>query len=329
MLLRPARAVLPLFAAALGAQSAAGGEPPAAVAAWLASDQVDEALLDKATAALLDREDGMALLGARLRPALATPAAKETKGLIALATRTVLGFLDRAQKSGMVFRGQYDPLQALQPYAGDLLFRLLLDSPDWFPHTHRSTLVPAIRDLQKGAPDAARLAAVLEIAGNVDLEPAVLRTALSCLLWQWGRKELLAARFDELRRASAEGDAEDRIGALRELARLQYEVADYERATATHAALVVLADHAHLRLQPSDWYWGACWFALKGDCDRGLQALDRCAELQAAADVDESHKLPRKLFESDPELARLRADPRFARVLERAFPEAAGGGKGR
>ena len=65
---------------------------------------------------------------------------------------------------------------------------------------------------EKRAPDAARLAGVLEIAGNVDLEPAALRTALSCLLWQWGRKELLAARFEELRRASAEGDAEDVAG---------------------------------------------------------------------------------------------------------------------
>jgi hypothetical protein len=38
-------------------------------------------------------------------------------------------------------------------------------------------------------------------------------------------------------------------------------------------------------------------------------------------------KLPHALWQIDPDLAALRADPRFAAVLKRAFPEAQGEGK--
>jgi hypothetical protein len=46
-------------------------------------------------------------------------------------------------------------------------------------------------------------------------------------------------------------------------------------------------------------------------------------ELQAASDVDQSIKLPRKLFEQDPEIELLRKAPEFAGLLARAFPKRA------
>jgi hypothetical protein len=235
----------------------------------------------------------------------------------------VLEYLRRTEKSGMTFAGQHAPLKSLQPFAGDLLQRLLLATPDWYPDTHRRQLVPALRDLYATPPSSATLLGVIAIVENVEIEPADLRQDLACLLWQWGHKEYAQARLDELQAASGEGDAEDRIYALRQLGGLQYRLRDYGRAAGTHAALGALADRAGIRLSPTDWYWTATCHALAGNQERGLVALRRCVELQAASDVDQSIKLPRKLFEQDPEIELLRKAPEFAGLLARAFPKRA------
>jgi hypothetical protein len=300
-------------------------DPPAvekAVQAWLDSDQVDEALLQIAAKAVLADTKGLPWLGKRLIPAIAAPAEKGNKGLTVLAMHVTLGFLERAKQSGMVYRGQYSELAALQPFAVNLLFQLLLETPDWYPHTERGRLVPAIRDLQSTRPDDRRLEAVVDIVDDVEREPAELRYALSCLLWQWGRREHLIVRIDELKRESMEGDAADRVLAMRALAKLWYDVEDYAKASQTHASLTKLAASSSVPLSPTDWYWAACCHAMRGDVDQGIAALTECAKMQASDAVDESHKLPRSLFERDPEIAKLRADARFAGLLEIAFPKA-------
>lgn len=299
-------------------------DPPAmekAVQAWIESDQVDEAILQRAAKAVLADANGLTWLGKQLAPALAAPAEKRNKGLTVIAMHVVLGFLERAKQSGMVYRGQYADLAALQPFASNLLFQLLLETPDWFPHNERGRLVPAIRDLQPERPDARRLEGVVDIVEDAERESADLRYPLSCLLWQWGRREHLIVRIDELKRESMEGDAADRVLAMRALAKLWYDVEDYTKASQTHASLTKLAAASSVPLSPTDWYWAACCHAMRGDVDQGIAALMECAKLQASESVDESHKLPRNLFERDPEIAKLRADSRFAGVLELAFPK--------
>jgi hypothetical protein len=309
---------------ATGQGETGGGEPgalAAAVDAWLASDLVDEKRLQATVQAVLaDPALGLPWLGVRLRQALAAPTERASKGITALSTHVVLGFLQRTRESGITWRGQYAPLRELQPFAGDLLVQLLLQTPDWFPDTHRGHLVPALRDLFPTAPSMPVLLGVVAIVENTEIEPASLRLDLSCLLWQWGRKEPAQQQLAQLRAAAAEGDADDRLFALRQLAHLQYRLGDYVRAAATHASMRVLADSARIRLSPTDWYWAACCSALTGDREGGIAALRRCAALQASAEVDASLKLPRKLFEHDPEIALLRADPRFAELLAQAFP---------
>ena len=55
--------------------------------------------------------------------------------------------------------------------------------------------------------------------------------------------------------------------------------------------------------------------------DAGFAALSRCADMHASDRVDPVRKLPRALWQIDPDLAALREDPRFAAILARAFPE--------
>ncbi|MEI6128672.1 MAG: hypothetical protein WCR59_01255 [Planctomycetota bacterium] len=293
-----------------------------AVAVWVDSDQVDAALLAQTVKLVLDDKAGLQWLGAQQPPTLARHDEKASKAIAALSLHVLLGFLERAKNSGMVFRGQYEPLRALLPVATNTLFELLLRTPDWFPFSERSRLLPAIRDLQPECPDDRRLTGVVEIAENTGLESEAFRVEVACLLWQWGRKEYLMPCIDELKQQTMEGDAENRLVALRALAKLWYEVAEYQKAAMVHSSLKKTAEVARQKLAPTDWYWSACCQSMLGEVDRGIAALLECAALQASDTVDESRKLPRKLFEQDPEVAKLRADPRFVDVLKLAFPKA-------
>ncbi len=294
-----------------------------AVEVWLESDGNVAALRERAAAALNADAGvgrpcaGLRWLGAQLRDPGAT--GKTRRMLRELATELLLVQIEEQRNSGMSFRGQHAALSLLQPFAAERLLELLLQTPDWFADTRRAHLVPAIADLQVDAPSPPILLGTLDLIEATDTEPEDLRYALSWLVWQWGRKEYVEKRAASLRAASAEGDAEDRILALRSLGDLWYRVQDYGRAAATHRALAQMATANHFELLPNDWYWGACYASLGGRVDDGIAALGRCADRLASPALDSSHRLPRKLFEQDPEIARLRADPRFAAILAHAF----------
>ena len=121
--------------------------------------------------------------------------------------------------------------------------------------------------------------------------------------------------------ATTEGDGEDRVNATLLLADYFNLLRDYRRAAAAHRAAQALARGADVELLPVAWYSAACVHALNGDQERGLEALRRCAEMHASPHLDESRRLERKLFEQDPEIASLRADPSFGALLELAFGE--------
>ena len=317
---------LSLLLAALSAQQQDPVEPKPQscielAEAWLASDQSNQDQKQSvAQAMVVAQAESFPWLCAALQKAT-DAASTRSKGLRALLVDVVLGFVEAQRRSGVVYRGQYAPLAALQPFAGELLFELLLRTPDWLADTRRVHLVPAIFDLQKTQPEPSLLLGVVDIVENVEIEPADLRNALAALLWQWGRKEFVEARAKLLRDQSGEGDAEDRVLAFRELGDLWYRVQEHKRAASAHAAMVALADSAKLELLPADWYWGACYNGLAGKLDAGFVALARCADMHASDRVDPVRKFPRALWEIDPDLAALRADPRFAAILLRAFPE--------
>lgn len=332
---------LPLFVAfALGiasAKAAAQQEPQPktepfprfdqAIEAWIASDGQNQDRRKAVCALVLATErESFPWLAAAVR-AESDSQSNRSKALRALLIDVVLAFIEQKRTSGVVFRGQYLGLAALQPQACEILFELLLRTPDWLADTRRVHLVPAILDLQKTQPEPSLLLGVVDLVEDVEIEPADLRNALAGLLWQWGRKEHVEARARALRDQSGEGDAEDRLLAFRELGDLWYRVQEHKRAAAAHASLAAIADTAKLELTPTDWYWGACYNALAGKIDAAFVALNRCADLQASDRVDVVRKLPYALWQIDPDLQALREDVRFVEVLKRAFPNADGEGK--
>jgi len=291
---------------------------PAAAARWLASDQTSRPLLDEAVAALLSSpEKGFTWLGGQLARTDAEQSFR--KGVDSLVVHATLEFVRRQRTCGMRFDGQYLPLRHAQPRVGEFLFELLLDTPEWYPHTHRVHLIRPLRELQTTPPAEPQLGRIIAMAEDAAREPDNLRHALAALLWQWGHKELAQQALETLQRASGEGDAAARVGSLLELAEFQYELRDYRGAAATHRSVFALATSSEIELKPIDHYASACAHALAGDVERSITSLQRCAERLASPDLDSSHRLTRELFEKDPELAAVRRDPRWTAIVARAF----------
>ncbi len=285
---------------------------------WLAAEQPTRAQLDTALDRLLaEAATGFEWLG-RARSAAGPDDSARRKTIESLATHAVVEFVRRQQRAGVRYAGQYAALSKLEPFAGELLFSLLLETPAWFPHTHRARLVPALRDLFPRAPSEARLVQVATLAKS-SIEPEDLVRALDGLSWQWGDKQAAQARIDELKRASAEGDVEERVRVMLDLAELWYDLREYRSAAATHRAVLALAHGSSVVLRPAHHYASACAHALSGDVEQGIAALQRCAAAQADPGTDASHRLARALWEKDPEIAVLRSDPRYAKICAEAF----------
>lgn len=324
MIALPAAMAVP--AAAQPPQRAA--EVAAAAERWCGSDQTSEEQLAATVGTLLvEPAVGIAWLAAELPPATRAPAEPRSKGVVALGTRVVLEFLRRQHATSMTFQGQYDALLPLQPFAGELLLDLLLETPDWYPHTHRIRLVGALRDLLPRPPATTRLDAIVRLVEDAAIEPTNLRRALAALLWQWGTKQYAQAMVVDLVAATGEGDAEDRVQTTLELADFYTQLREYRQAATAHRSAQTLARQTQVGLRPIAWYAAACVHALLGDVERGIAALEELAALQASPDLDGSLRVARTMLETDPELAPLRRDPRFPSLLARACPAAPPGAK--
>ena len=303
------------------ADSAQGGVAKVREAAekWLATDQTSEELMaDTVGVVLADPPVGLAWLGEQMAAAGAASNTRRGKGLNSLSVQAALEFLRRTHKSGMTFVGQYDPLRGLDRFAADLLFKLLVDTPEWYPLTFRVRLVPALRDVQLRSPTIGRLDSIIAIVED-DRETTALRNGLAAALWQWGKPEYAKRVLKRLIAETAEGDGEDRVGATLVLADYYNVLRDYKSAARTHRAARALAKGSGVELPPIAFYSAACVQALSGDVDAGMESLEICARMHASPNLDRSLRLKRSLFEKDPEIASLRENERFAALLKLAF----------
>lgn len=299
-----------------------------AIEAWLDGAQADQAALDKTVQTVLAGDDGLAQVGVILA-ACTEPAEKRTKGIQDLATHAALAFVKQQAESKMQFVGQYDPLLPLQPFVGRLFTVLLLRTPQWYPHTHRGQLVPALRDLFVTAPGPEVLEGVIAIVQDTEREPEALRTALACALHQWGRKEFIQPRLLQLQQDGSDGPAEGRADFVRQLAELHYALRQWRQSAASYEALLVIGGKNGAQIAPTDWYGAACAHSLAGNRERALRCLEACAELNVAAGLDPSLKMERKVWERDRDLQPLRGEARFQQAFAKAFGAGGAAGKGK
>lgn len=286
---------------------------------WLASDQTDREQLDATVAYLLkDPTSGVEWLAAQLVATSKAPAEPRAKGVHGLVSHFALGFMQRQRATGITFVGQYDLLLPLQPAIGELLFTWLLETPDWYPHTHRIHLVAPLRDLQPKLPSTDRVDAIVQVVENARIEPENLRRGLAALLWQWGIKRYATQMVEQMVAATGDGDAEERVQTTLDLADFHCQLREYKQAAMAHRSAQVLAKGAGVKLRPAAWYAAACVHALLGDVERGIAALEECANRQGTPDLDDSLRLPRSMFDTDPELKALRTHPRWPELVQRA-----------
>ncbi|MCC6669454.1 MAG: hypothetical protein IT458_00215 [Planctomycetes bacterium] len=320
-----------LLVAPLGAQAPAQDKdtPRAAarraVEAWLASEQRDLKLRDQASLALLRAQaEGIAELSSAIAALGDGKDAEDrrVRGLNALFTHFVLGWLEAQRKSGMVYAGQYAPLAPLQPHVGSLFLKLVVDTPDWYRDDHRAQLVPALRDLFPKGPGADALKKLKTIALDTREEPEELRVQLAYALAQWGDRELVQGRLDELAKAAAGKEPQAALEAHFALADLHYNLREYPAAAEHHRRFLRGSEAAQMPPTPSAYYNAACCLSLAGDLEGALAELERCAKGQADPHVDPSVKVERRLFDEDPDLAAVRVRPRFAELVKVAFPPA-------
>jgi len=302
------------------APAAQGPSIADAFAAWFAAGAPADGNKPLLAALAIAPEAGLAWLSAA--HAGAGDDAARRKAVEQAERDFALAFVKIQRASDITFRGQYDALAMLQPRVGEFFFTLLLEPPQWFPTTQRLELVPALRDLQPRIPDAACVDAIVRIADNERIEPEDLRAALAAMLWQWGVKEQGQRHLARLVAATAEGEPEERMQATLALADFHNQLREHKPAAAAYRAAQALAKGAKAEWKPLTWYSAACVHALAGDRDRALAAIEACAARLASPELDSSLRLSRRMFDRDPELDSLRAEPRFQAAVQRAFPAA-------
>ncbi len=290
---------------------------------WLKSDVPDKDLLAAAVDSIAEGgEKALLCLVEMLKAEEAGKNRKNLRALDSVVTHLGLRWLERVEKSEMVYAGQYHGLRSLRPYITDLYLGLLLDTPAWFPSTHRVQVVPALRDLYPEPPDGEDLARMEAIVLEEDREPPDLRARLSFALAQWGNRKFVRKDFERLNKVIAESkNVEELLIARRELAGIHYALRDYQSAAVVHANYLQQAAEVDHPLTPLDYYNAACCMSLSGDRKAAWGSLATCLDLIKSPSVDSSVKLKRQLFDRDPEIAAVRSMPGFAKLLDAAFAE--------
>ncbi len=298
-------------------------EPPAyerAMNTWLTSDHADRALLDRAVKAVLDAgTPGYRALAKVMHDTPATDRERRI-GVDSLLSNVILGVLEQAKKSDLIYAGQFDDLRVLQPEAGRFLASLVIDTPPWFPEDERAAVVPALRDVYPDGPSSAVINAMAEIARDDRFEAEELRIAVSYALAQWGRREFVESHIHELEQNAGEGKTSDELWFVRELAGVYYRLRDYAHAADLWQKYLDGTRALGSRPSALDLYNAACNLSRAGRVEPALGAVEGCCQRIADHDLDTSQKFSRKMFETDPDLRAIRVRPRFAAAVDKTFP---------
>jgi tetratricopeptide (TPR) repeat protein len=301
-------------AAALPVPAAGSTESPALAAP-----------LDDKTRQLLADLAGADAAGAeRARDLLAAAAANGDVEVRKLAGRAddlftgcILSWFQAQQDSRARFACQHAPLA---DYGAPLLRRLqawLIEPPMGVPAEAVKVLsIRALRDCVHGRPDPELLAQLRKLAAN-QVESRVVIKEAGFALAQFGDRSVLEERLRELEARAQAKDELVRGRALYELADLHNNIRDFAQAADLHQRHLALLEASEplrksTRTLPTMYYNACCSLALAGRIDEAFTRLDQAVDLGLQGDA-----LPRSLLEADTDIAVLRQDPRFAKVLAR------------
>ncbi|MBX3464225.1 MAG: tetratricopeptide repeat protein [Planctomycetes bacterium] len=290
-------------------ESAAAAELPA---------ETSSCMTDAVTGTPEQRREALAKLGRQDAVGRQALARLHERGT-AILQRCLWSFVRTKLATNAIYAGQFDELRDYQPEAAAVLLEWSRTPPKEAspPGPFRAACVRALRDVLPGEQPAAlrrnlsRLALQAQREGDEDL---FVTTA--CALHQFGDPALFDQRRAEAERQAQTEDPQQRLAATNTLAALHYQLRQYEVA-ATHFQRAVeqleQADPKSLSLANS-CYNAACALALAGRTDDAFAFLDRALRHGSA-----SHQLSKAMLDEDHDTRSLKADPRFAQILQRYF----------
>lgn len=237
----------------------------------------------------------------------------------AILTRAITTIIRRKIDTNAQFAGQYDELRDFQPEVAPMLLAWAVEAPKDVvgPDAFRVTCVRAVRDVvpaDQGADLKKSFGGLLEGAQKSRNEPLLL--AAICALHQYGEPRPFDSIKGNIEKNLTSDKPEARAQAQNTLAELYYQLRDYEQAFGQYQGLLKTIDEAKMPASGSAnlLYNTACCASLAKKLDEAFDLLDK-AMTAGAKDLS----ISKTMVDSDHDLNNLRADPRFAALLEKHF----------
>jgi hypothetical protein len=289
------------------------------------------ATFDPATKALLDAAvgpDDAAGTAALAKLAGSGEAGSQALAQLSLRSETLVARLMSASMrkqmdSNAIYEGQFAELKVYGVDAVRLLLGWTMEPPKDVPEERVETFkTAAVRALRDVGPEARHMDAVKNVlreaagrasqAGNEDL---LFTTA--GVLRRFGDAVIFDAIKEQAGKAAAAPEARARRSGFKALADLHYAVGDHQASAEHYQKLVAVCEE--LKEPPAqiaiNYYNAACNFALCKKADEGFAMLTKAVEAGAKTGA-----VTLNLLKSDRDIAILREDPRFAKLIETHFP---------
>ncbi|HEX5051711.1 MAG TPA: hypothetical protein VFZ65_08070 [Planctomycetota bacterium] len=259
--------------------------------------------------------------------------ATETEALTRLAERGtaileqgLASLISKRVATNALFAGQYEDLKDFEPAAGPLLLRWSAKAPTGVSDapSFSTACLRALRDIvpaDKGTDEMrAALRDVAEKSQHARRQQAFLTAA--CALHQYGDTSLFDGIKADVEKQLASESVEAKTAANNTLAELYYQLRDYENAANHYKALL---DIIEKQPQQPDGvttliYNTACSLALAKHIDESFQYLEKALTAKGG-------QLSKAMIDSDHDMDNLRADPRFAKLIEQHFSKSDPHGK--
>ncbi|MBK8098748.1 MAG: tetratricopeptide repeat protein [Planctomycetes bacterium] len=237
----------------------------------------------------------------------------------AILTRAITTIIRRKIDTNAQFAGQYDELRDFQPEVATLLLAWAAEAPKDVvnPEPFRVTCVRAVRDVvpaDQGADLKKAIGGLLDSAQKARNDALLL--AAVCALHQYGEPRPFDSIKANVEKNLASDKPDERAQAHNTLAELYYQLRDYEQALGQYRSLLQTLDEAKMPASGSAnlLYNTACCASLAKKLDDAFDLLDK-AMTAGAKDLS----ISKTMVDSDHDLNNLRADPRFAALLEKHF----------
>lgn len=234
-------------------------------------------------------------------------------------TKAIVDYLETRFRSNAIFAGQFASLGALGDEAVDTLTAWAKKTPKQtrLGDRFRLTCVRALRDVVK-EPSEALITTLGELADDI-IEDTEIRNEAVYALAQFGKRERVEKYLARLRKDAESENVVSRAQANNLLATAHYNLREYEQAVEHYDAVLKAFESGKLGFagQGVIFYNCACSLALAGNKDRAFQRLEQALE----ANRKDGGSLDRNLLEKDRDITALRADERFAPLVEKYFPK--------